>query len=73
MLLLSGSLTELVVLTHLREPALFLMKFNVMIFLLAELIGPLLIILLQSKYSVESRTTLKSMKLEVLFRTISIF
>ena len=48
--LLFGSLTELVVLTRLLEPAQFLMKFNVMIFLLEELIGPLSTTLLQSEY-----------------------
>ena len=71
--LLSGSLTELVVLTRLRAPALFHMKFNVMIFLLEALIGPLSTTLLQSKYSMESRIALRSLRLEVLFRTISIF
>ena len=49
--LLSGSLTELAVLTHLREPVPFLMKFNVMIFLLEEWIGPLSTTLLQSEYT----------------------
>ena len=49
MLLLSGSLTELVVLIHLLEQVPFLMKFSVMIFLLEELIGQLSTTLLQSK------------------------
>ena len=47
--LLSGSLTELVVSTHLLVPVPFLMKFSVMIFLLEALIGLQSTTLLQSK------------------------
>ena len=48
--LLSGSLTELVVLIHLLEPVQFLMRFNVMISLLKVLIRLWSTTLLQSKY-----------------------
>ena len=47
--LLSGSLTELVVLTHLLVPVPFLMRFSVMIFLLEALIELQSTTLLQSK------------------------
>ena len=51
MSLLSGSLTELVVLTRLLEPVQFLMKFNVMIFPLGEWIGRQSTTLLRSEYT----------------------